>query len=79
MIRRLGLVTRSDLGEIRQELRASGEEVRAHARLLAERLGKSVEEYNRRAHRAADALNQLWSRADEIVVVCRKREGDHAG
>jgi O-antigen chain-terminating methyltransferase len=77
-MKRLGLVTRSDLEEFRKELRASGEGVRAHARLFGERLGKSVEEYNRLARNAADALNQIWSRPDEIVMVCRKREGSHA-
>ena len=78
IMRRLGLVTRHDLEELRQEIRIAVEEARRRAELFGERLGKGVEEYNRRAHRAADALNQIWSRADEIVMVCRKREATHA-
>ncbi len=79
VMRRLGLITRSDLEDLRRELLIGVQDLRSHARLFAERLGKSVEEYNRLAHRAADALNQVWSRPDEIVMVCRKREGTHAG
>jgi hypothetical protein len=78
-MRRLGLITRSDLDELRRELLISVQDLRSRAQLFAERLGKNVEEYNLRAHRAADALNQIWSEADEIVMVCRKREGTHAG
>jgi len=79
VMRRLGLITRSDLDELRRELLISVQDLRSRAQLFAERLGKNVEEYNLRAHRAADALNQIWSEADEIVMVCRKREGTHAG
>lgn len=78
MMKTLGMVTRSDLEELRREVRAGGEGVRTHARLFGERLGKSVEAYNHLARKAADALNQMWSRPDEIVMVCRKREGSHA-
>ena len=76
---RLGLITRSDLDELRRELLISVQDLRSRAQLFAERLGKNVEAYNLRAHRAADALNQIWSEADEIVMVCRKRSGIHAG
>jgi len=78
VMRRLGLVTRHDLEEFRQELLVGLQDLRNRAQLFAERLGKSAEEYNLRAHRSADALNQIWSRADEIVMVCRKREGTRA-
>lgn len=78
MMRRLGFVTRHDLDELRQELQIDIEEGRKHAEHVVEGLGKRVEEYNRRAQRAADALNEIWSRPDEIVMVCRKREGTDA-
>ena len=78
LIRRLGLATRRDLEEFRQELGSSVQEMGKRVELFGERLGKNVEEYNLLAHRAADAFNQIWSRADEIVMVCRKRESLHA-
>jgi len=78
VMRSLGLVTRHDMEEFREELRRSFQEMGKRAQQFGEYLGKGVEEYNLRAQRAADALNQIWSRADEIVMVLRKREGAHA-
>ncbi len=79
LMRRLGVATRFDLEALRQELRTSFQEVQRASQLIGERLGKSVEEYNLRAQRAAETLNLIWSRPDEIVMVCRKRESVHAG
>ena len=78
LIRRLGLVTRRDLEEFRQVLQSGVREMAERAQLFGEHLGKSVEEYNQRAQRAEAALNQIWSTADEIVMVCHKRDSAHA-
>lgn len=76
--RRLGLVTRHDLQELRRELRSAVDE--AHQRLdsFADGLKKSAEAHNQRAQRAADILNQIMARPDEVVMVCRKQEGSRA-
>jgi O-antigen chain-terminating methyltransferase len=75
---RLGLVTRHDLRQLRQELQIDIEEGCKRMECFAENLAKRVEEYNLRAQRAADILNQIVARPDEVVMVCRKQEGSRA-
>jgi len=75
VMRRLGFVTRRDLGQLRRELQIDIQEGRKRAERFVESLATHFEAYNQRAQCTVDALNQIWSRPDEIVMVCRKREG----
>jgi SAM-dependent methyltransferase len=65
-------------GLLGQLMRRLGVVTRHDLERFGEGLGKSVVEYNLRARRATDALNQIWSKPDEIVMVCHKRDETRA-
>jgi len=41
---------------------------------LLEEFNKRVEEFNKKMENFSEALNKIWSRDDEVVIVCRKTE-----
>lgn len=79
VLRWLAVPTERDLEELKEELQTRLQDLQRRAELFEGQFGKNVEEYNVRAARAVDALNKIWSRGEEIVMVCRKRSGIHAG
>jgi len=78
LARRLGLATQADLDDLRRETAMRLHELRRQLEAFHEHLAKGIAAYNLRVQRAIDALNQIWSRPDEIVMVCRKREPGRA-
>jgi O-antigen chain-terminating methyltransferase len=42
------------------------------AEVLALELNKKIEEFNQKMERFSEALNKVWARDDEVVLVCRK-------
>lgn len=43
-------------------------------KFLLEEFNKNVEEFNKKMEQFSEALNKIWSRDDEVVIVCRKIE-----
>lgn len=78
VMRRLGLATLHDLQKLQRELRFAVDTAHQRLDVFADGLEKSAEAHNLRAQRAADALNQIVARPDEVVMVCRKQEGSRA-
>lgn len=65
----------SDARKERGFLRKGGKETD----YLLDEFNHKVEEFNKKMERFSEALNKIWSRDDEVVIVCRKTEQEKKG